>query len=154
MSSYNRVIIMGRLTRDPATKQIPNVEVCEFGIATNRKFKTANGEDREEVCFLDCTIFGKRAAVVQKYFAKGSPVLVEGHLKTEAWEDKQGGGKRSRLVLIVDDFQFVGPPAATARPDEPPLDDLVLRKPRIVTPAPAAAPIPDDAGFTADDIPF
>jgi single-strand DNA-binding protein len=109
MSSVNIIIIMGNLTRDPQLKYLPSqTPVCEFGVATNRRFKTADGEDREEVCFLDCVSYGKRADVMNQYLTKGSPVFIEGHLKYESWEDKNGGGKRSKVVVIVDKFEFVG----------------------------------------------
>ena len=109
MPSFNRVILAGNITRDPMLKQLPNgTSVCEFGIALNRKFKTANGEEREEVCFVDCSAFGKTSEVINQYMAKGKPIMLEGRLKYDSWEDKSGGGKRSKLSVIVDQFQFIG----------------------------------------------
>lgn len=109
MPSFNRVTLMGHLTRDPQLKYLPNqTAVTEFGIAMNNKWKTAQGEQREEVTFVDCACFGKRGEVVNQYFRKGAAIFVEGRLKYDTWEDKQGGGKRSKLSVIVEEFQFVG----------------------------------------------
>src|SRR3954468_20815278 len=109
MASYNRVLLLGNLTRDPALKYTPSqMAVCEFGVACNRKFRTAQGEDREEVTFVDVTAWGKQAEVINQYMTKGKPIFIEGRLKYDQWEDKQGGGKRSKLTVVVENFQFVG----------------------------------------------
>jgi single-strand DNA-binding protein len=109
MASFNKVILMGNLTRDPQLKYLPSqTAVAEFGLAMNRKFRTQQGEDREEVTFVDCAAFGKTADVINQYFTKGKPIFIEGRLKFDSWEDKQGGGKRSRLTVVVENFQFVG----------------------------------------------
>src|SRR6187401_2814676 len=109
MASFNRVLLMGNLTRDPQLKYLPSqTAVVEFGIACNRKFRTANGEDKEEVTYVDITSFGKQAEVINQYFQKGKPIFIEGRLKFDSWEDKQGGGKRSKLTVVVENFQFVG----------------------------------------------
>jgi single-strand DNA-binding protein len=100
---------MGNLTRDPALKYLPSqTAVVEFGLACNRKFKTANGEDREEVTFVDISAFGRQAEVINQYMTKGKPIFIEGRLKYDSWEDKQGGGKRHKLSVVVENFQFVG----------------------------------------------
>src|SRR5215213_1059550 len=110
MASFNKVLLMGNLTRDPQLKYLPssNTAVAEFGLACNRKFRTAQGEDREEVTFVDVTAFGKQAEVLNQYMTKGKPIFIEGRLKYDTWEDKQGGGKRSKLTVVVENFQFVG----------------------------------------------
>lgn len=110
MASFNQVILLGNLTRDVELRYIPasNTPVASFGLACNRKFKSANGEDREEVTFVDCTAFGKQAEVINQYFNKGKPIFIQGRLKFDTWEDKQGGGKRSKLSVVVENFQFVG----------------------------------------------
>jgi single-strand DNA-binding protein len=109
MANVNRVILIGNLTRDPQLKYLPSqTAVVEFGLATNRKFKAANGEDREEVCFVDCSAFGKTAEVINQYCQKGRPIFIEGRLKFDSWEDKQGGGKRSKLTVVIENFQFLG----------------------------------------------
>lgn len=99
---------MGNITRDPQTKHLPsNTVVVEFGLAVNRKWRSANGEDREDVLFVDCTCFGKPGEVIAQYCQKGKPLFVEGHLKLDQWEDKQGG-KRSKITVVVDNFQLMG----------------------------------------------
>jgi len=110
MASFNQVILLGNLTRDPQLSHIPtsNTAVVEFGLACNRRFKSANGEDREEVTFVDCTAYGKQAEVINQYCQKGKALFVQGRLKLDQWEDKQGGGKRSKLRVVVEQFQFVG----------------------------------------------
>jgi len=109
MANYNKVLLMGNLTRDPQLKYLPSqMAVVEFGIAVNRRFRTQSGEDREEVNFIDCSAWGKTGENINKYFQKGKPIFVEGRLKYDSWEDKQGGGKRSKLTVVVENFQFVG----------------------------------------------
>lgn len=109
MASFNKVILLGNLTRDPQMKYLPSqTPVTEFGLAVNRKFRTQSGEDREEVTFVDCTAFAKQAELIQQYFNKGKPIFIEGRLKYDTWEDKQGGGKRSKLTVVVENFQFIG----------------------------------------------
>ena len=109
MASFNKVILMGNLTRDPQLKYLPSqTAVTEFGLACNRKFKTQAGEDKEEVTFVDCTAFGRTGEVINQYFTKGKPIFIEGRLKYDSWEDKNGGGKRHKLTVVVDNFQFIG----------------------------------------------
>jgi single-strand DNA-binding protein len=109
MASYNRVILMGNLTRDPQLRYLPNqTAVVDIGLAVNHKFRTASGEDREEVCFIDCTAFGKQAEVINQYCQKGRPLLVEGRLKLDTWDDKQTGQKRSKHKVNIDNFQLLG----------------------------------------------
>jgi single-strand DNA-binding protein len=109
MASFNKVILMGNLTRDPQMKYLPSqTAVVEFGLACNRRYKTQSGEDKEEVTFVDCTAFGRTGEVINQYFTKGKPIFIEGRLKYDQWEDKQGGGKRSKLTVVIENFQFVG----------------------------------------------
>ena len=82
--------------------------VCDFGLAVNHKYRTKSGEDREEVLFIDCSCFGRGAEIINQYCQKGKQLLVEGRLRYETWEDKQGGGKRSKHSVSVDNFQFLG----------------------------------------------
>ncbi|HEX8912696.1 MAG TPA: single-stranded DNA-binding protein, partial [Humisphaera sp.] len=107
MASFNRVTLMGNLTRDPQLKQLPNTTVAEFGLAMSRKYRAGDGEDREEVCFVDCTAFGRQAETIGQYCQKGRPLLVEGRLKFDSWDDRTGG-KRSKLSVVVENFQFLG----------------------------------------------
>ncbi|MGC4031062.1 MAG: single-stranded DNA-binding protein [Tepidisphaeraceae bacterium] len=109
MAALNKVMLIGNLTRDPQLKYLPNqTAVCEFGLAVTRKFKSANGEQREDTAFVDCTVFGRGGEIFNQYMTKGKPVYVEGRLKLDQWEDKNGGGKRSKLSVVVEDFQFLG----------------------------------------------
>jgi single-strand DNA-binding protein len=109
MANYNKVILVGNLTRDPQMRYHPSqMPVTEFGLAVNHKFKTKTGEDREEVLFIDCTAFGRAGEIINQYCQKGKQILVEGRLKYDTWEDKQGGGKRSKHSVVVDNFQFLG----------------------------------------------
>jgi single-strand DNA-binding protein len=109
MASYNKVLLMGNLTRDPQLRYTPSqMAVAEFGIAVNNKFTTKSGESREEVCFVDITAWGKQAELINQYFQKGKPIFIEGRLKYDTWEDKNGGGKRHKLTVTLEGFQFVG----------------------------------------------
>jgi single-strand DNA-binding protein len=107
-ASFNKVMLMGNLTRDPQVKQLPsNTTVVEFGLAVSRKFKTASGEDREEVAFVDCSAFGRQAETINQFCTKGKPLFIEGRLKFDSWDDKGGQGKRSKLSVVVENFQFL-----------------------------------------------
>jgi single-strand DNA-binding protein len=111
MPSFNRVTLMGNLTRDPQIKHLPSsTTVADFGLAMNRHFKTGNGEDREEVCFIECSAFGRQAEVIGQYCKKGKPLFIEGRLKYDQWDDKASGAKRSKVSVVVENFQFVGGP--------------------------------------------
>jgi single-strand DNA-binding protein len=110
MSSYNKVILMGNLTRDPELRYTQgNMAICKFGLAVNRRFKdSSSGEWREEPTFVDVTMFGKRGEAFSKYHSKGKPAFVEGELRFDTWEDKQDGQKRSKLYVVAESFEFVG----------------------------------------------
>ncbi|MBI1368798.1 MAG: single-stranded DNA-binding protein [Planctomycetes bacterium] len=104
--SYNKILLMGNLTRDPELKYLPsNTPVAEFGLACNRKFKRQDGEMGEEVLFVDCTAFGRTAEVLNQYFKKGRPIFIEGRLKLDRWQDKDGGN-RSKHTVVIENFQF------------------------------------------------
>ncbi len=108
MASYNKVILMGNLTRDPQLSYLPSqTAVVEFSLATNRKYKKQDGSQGEEVCFTECKMFGKRAEVIHKYLHKGDPLFVEGRLKFDTWQ-AQDGSKRSKLSVFVESFEFMG----------------------------------------------
>jgi single-strand DNA-binding protein len=110
MASYNRVILMGNLTRDPELRYTQNqTAICKFGLAVNRRFKDGQtGEWKEEPTFIDVTIFGARAEPFARYHTKGKPAFIEGSLRLDTWEDKNGGGKRSKLYVVADTWEFVG----------------------------------------------
>ncbi len=108
MASYNKVILLGNLTRDPQLSYTPsNTAAVEFSLATNRKWKDQSGQQREEVCFADCQMYGRRAEVINKYLHKGDPLFIEGRLKFDSWQ-AQDGTKRSKLRVMVETFEFLG----------------------------------------------
>lgn len=105
----NVVVLGGNLTRDVEVKYTQsNMAVGTFGIANNRTFKTASGEKRDEVLFIDCTAWGKTAEIIAQYFSKGKPICVVGRLKLDTWQDKNDGSKRSKISLTVESFSFAG----------------------------------------------
>jgi len=107
MSSYNKVLLMGNLTREPKLAYLPSqTAVTEFGFAVNRKWKSKDGEDKSEVCFVDCQSFGRAAENINKYLHKGDPLFVEGRLALDSWT-AQDGTKRSKHRVIVESFQFI-----------------------------------------------
>jgi single-strand DNA-binding protein len=108
MAGYNKLILMGNLTRDPQFERGTNTDLVRFGIATNKRWKTKGGEDREEVMFIDCTAFGKLAEIIDEYCTKGKLVLLEGELRYETWES-DNGDKRSKHTMTVHNMQMVGP---------------------------------------------
>lgn len=106
--SFNKVFLMGNLTRDVEVRHTSgNQAVANMGLAVNRRYRTQSGENREEVTFVDCEAWGRTAEVMSQYLSKGRPVFIEGRLKLDEWEDRNGGGKRSKLKVVVDNFQFV-----------------------------------------------
>src|SRR5436309_7972191 len=107
MAYYILNILVGNLTLDPQLRYLPSqMAVVDFGLAVNHRYKTNTGEDREEVCFIDCSCFGRGAEVINQYCQKGKQLLVEGRLKLDTWDDKQTGQKRSKHKVIVDNFQL------------------------------------------------
>ncbi|MHC4711825.1 MAG: single-stranded DNA-binding protein [Planctomycetota bacterium] len=109
MANLNKVLLIGNLTRDPELRYTPGgTAVASFGLATNRKFRTSSGEDREDTCFVDINAFGRQAEVLSEYMAKGRQIFIEGRLHLDQWEDKQTGAKRSKLTVTVENFQFLG----------------------------------------------
>ena len=106
MASYNKIILMGNLTRDPELRYLPSqTAVVEFGLAVNRRWRAADGQMREDVCFIDCRCFGKQAETLKQYMAKGRCLLVEGRLELDTWE--KDGQKRSKHRVFVENFRFV-----------------------------------------------
>jgi single-strand DNA-binding protein len=150
MASVNRVILIGNLTRDPQLNYLPNnTAVCEFGIATNKKFKGRDGTVKEDVCFVDCTCFGKSGEAINQYMQKGGSIYIEGRLKLDQWEDKNSGGKRSKLKVVVEEFQFIGSKRDNGGDSQ---DDTHRSGGR--TENKVANPVDQDAGFSEEDLPF
>ena len=108
MSSYNKVLLMGNLTRDPESRSAGTTTVAQIGIAVSHKFKGSDGQTKEETTFIDCEAWGKTAENIVRYFTKGKPIFIEGRLKLDQWKDKNDGSNRSKLKVVVETFTFVG----------------------------------------------
>lgn len=107
MANFNKVILVGNLTRDPQLSYLPSqTAVVEFGLAVNRRYRTQDGQQREETCFVDCQAYGKQAEIINQYTSKGRQLLVDGRLKLDTWED-QNGQRRSKHRVVVENFQFM-----------------------------------------------
>ncbi|MHC4758305.1 MAG: single-stranded DNA-binding protein [Planctomycetota bacterium] len=142
MANFNKVLLMGNLTREPQLTYLPSqTAVVDFGLATNRKWKSQDGSQREETCFIDCRAFGRTAENINKYLSKGRPVFLEGRLTFDSWT-AQDGTKRSRHRVTVENFQFL-PGGGTAVNDAGRQDAMQ---------APDSAQTP--AAEASDDIPF
>ena len=142
---------MGNLTRDPELRYTPKgTAIAKVGLAVNRNWTSESGEKKEEVTFIDIDIFGRTAENVGQYMRKGRPILVEGRLKLDQWDDKQTGQKRSRLGVVAETVQFLGSapggageggPAPASRPARP-------------AAASAVEPVEGDGPPESDDVPF
>jgi single-strand DNA-binding protein len=107
MSSFNKILLMGNLTRDPQLSYTPSqTAVVDFGMAVNRRWTSRDGEKKEETCFVDCRAFGRIAENINKYLNKGRPVFIEGRLTFDSWT-AQDGSKRSKHRVTVENFQFL-----------------------------------------------
>jgi len=107
MASLNKVFLMGNMTRDPELRYTPSgTAVCEFGLAVSRQWTTPEGERKEDTCFVDCQMWGRRGEVISEYLRKGSPIFVEGRLSLDQWE--KDGQRRSRLRVVAENFEFIG----------------------------------------------
>jgi single-strand DNA-binding protein len=107
MSNFNKVVLVGNLVSDPELKEIgDNNSVVRFRMAINRRYTTKSGEKKEETTYIDCEMWGSRAGVISEYLKKSDPILVEGHLKQENWENKDGE-KRSKILVSIEDFEFL-----------------------------------------------
>ena len=156
MANYNKVILIGNLTRDPELRYTPKgTAIAKIGLAVNRTWKTDTGETREETTFVDVDAFGRQAEVIGQYMRKGRPFMVEGRLKLDQWEDKQTGQKRSKLGVVLESFTFLdsgnrpeggSPPAAAP--------DASRSRPGTVSAPPASEPDPGAAPPEEDDVPF
>jgi single-strand DNA-binding protein len=142
MPNYNKVLLMGHLTRDIECKYTPKgTAVAQIGLAVSRKWKDEAGEAKEEVAFIDCESWGRTAEVMCQYFHKGSPVFIEGRLKLDQWDDKQSGQKRSKLKVVVESFQFVA-----GKTDDTPKQDAPPSQPKR-EPLPSEQPADDNIPF-------
>lgn len=109
MRGFSKAIIAGNLTRDPELRSTPSgSNVCSFSVAVNRNYRDANGQNQEQVSFINCSAWGKLAEVINQYGRRGTGVLVSGRLEQRSWDDKATGQKRSAVEIVVEDFNFVG----------------------------------------------
>src|SRR5487761_2363460 len=149
MASFNKVILVGNLTRDPELRYTPKgTAIAKIGLAVNRVWTNEAGEKKEEVTFVDVDIFGRTAENVGQYMRKGRPILVEGRLRLDQWDDKQTGQKRSRLGVVAETVQFLGSASGAAEGGAP-------AAPRAARPAPAAPagePVEGDGPPESDDV--
>ena len=108
MANFNKVFLMGNMTRDPEVRYTPNgTAVCEFGLAVNRQWTGPDGQKKDETCFVDCQMWGRRGEVVAEYFRKGRPIFIEGRLQFDQWEGRDGQ-RRSKLRVVAENFEFIG----------------------------------------------
>lgn len=162
MPALNKVFLIGNLTRDPEVRQTPSGKsLCTFGLAMNRRYTTAQGEERQETCFVDVETWGSWAEACGTYLHKGEPVFVEGRLRYDQWEDRDSGERRSRLLVLAERGQFLGQPGRggstpegrpgppRSRPHPAPASDTQKE-------APPSAPVPsfEEISEGDDDIPF
>jgi single-strand DNA-binding protein len=151
----NKVTLAGRLTRDPEIKYTPSgTAIADFSLAVTRYYKNNAGESVDETDFIDVTAFGRSDEIIGKHLKKASPVYVEGRLKLDQWTDKQSGQPRSKLRVVAESMQFVGPrpqtqgSAVVASPDRRP-------GPTVPASTPAAKrPLDPDLDVAPDEIPF
>ena len=157
MASLNKVMLIGNLTRDPEVKYTPKgTAVAEIAIAINRNYTAADGQKKEEVTFIDVTLWERLAEIAGEYLKKGRPVFIEGRLQLDTWDDKATGQKRSRLRVRAEQMQLLGSregggggaPAAShdeegGRPTQRPAPRPVPARPK-----------PSEADDEGDDIPF
>ena len=164
MASVNKVMLIGNLTRDPEIKYTPKgTAIADIGLAVNRTYSTDSGEKREEVTFIDVTLWGRVAEIVGEYCKKGRPLYVEGRLQLDTWDDKTTGQKRSKLKVVGENIQLLGSREGGAgggggggggehgegRAESRPASSF--KKPASPPPRPPADP---DLDAEPDDIPF
>jgi single-strand DNA-binding protein len=146
MANLNKVLLIGRLTRDPELRYTQNgTAVVEFGLAMNRNYTTADGQKKEDTCFVTVIMWQKKAEIISQYMRKGRQIFIEGRLELDSWQTSDGQ-KRSKLRVVGSNFQFLGPPPDGASSAKPP----------------ASAPPPErnedkyteDMGIADDDVPF
>jgi single-strand DNA-binding protein len=177
MASLNKVMLIGNCTRDPEIRYTPKgTAVTELGLAVNRRYSADNGERREEVTFIDVTLWGKTAEVAAQYLKKGRPLFVEGRLRLDSWDDKQTGQKRSKLSVVGENIEFLGsresgggeggggggydreysdePPRQQSRPARPPQGQQGGGRPQGRPAQAPKPPVDPDLDVEGDDIPF
>ena len=122
MANYNKVTLLGTLTRDPETKETQSgLAIAKLGLAINRSYKSKTGEKVEDTTFVDVDAFGKQAETLAKYMSKGKQILIDGRLKTDTWNDKTTGKERSKLGVVLESFQFIGGEASGKKENYKPM---------------------------------
>jgi single-strand DNA-binding protein len=145
MASFNKVILLGNLTRDPEVRYTPKGSaVCDLGIAVNRAYTTDSGERREEVTYVDVVLWARLAEIAGEYLKKGRPVFIEGRLQLDSWDDKQTGQKRTKLRIVGETMQLLG-----GRPTGAAADSAGESRQATAPPKQSAPAEPDE-----DEIPF
>jgi single-strand DNA-binding protein len=154
MASFNKVILVGNLTRDPELRYTPKgTAIAKIGLAVNRVWTNEAGEKKEEVTFVDVDVFGRTAENVGQYMRKGRPILIEGRLRLDQWDDKQTGQKKSKLGVVAETVQFLGS-APGAGEGGAPAAPRAARPAAAPSSAPAAEPVEGDGPHESDDVPF
>ena len=154
MANFNKVILAGNLTRDPEMRYTPKgTAIANFGLAINRKWKSESGETKEETTFVDIEAWDRQAEVVAQYFKKGNPILVEGRLKLDQWEDKNTHQKQSKLKVVLEGFSFIDSKGADGGvpSDAPRARPAAATTTATDAPAPAEPEAPEPE---QDDVPF
>jgi len=153
MASFNKVILMGNLTRDPELRYTPKgTAIAKIGLAVNRVWTNEAGEKKEEVTFVDVDVFGRTAENVGQYMRKGRPIMVEGRLKLDQWDDKATGAKRSKLGVVAETVQFLGSAPGAGEGGGAPAAPRAARP--AAASAPASEPVEGDGPPESDDVPF
>lgn len=150
MASYNKVTLMGNLTREPEFKPVGTSTLANLGLAVNRRYTSASGEKREEVTYVDVSFWGKMADLLQKFqVAKGTPLFIDGRLHLDTWEDKASGQKRSKLRVVGETFQLLQPKGGAGFSSNTPAGAT----PRATSAQSSAAPSSNNE-IDEDQIPF
>jgi single-strand DNA-binding protein len=151
MANFNKVILAGNLTRDPELRYTPKgTAVARITLAVNRTWKSESGENKEEVSFVDVDVWGRQAEVISQYMKKGRPLLVEGRLKQDTWEDKNTKQKQSKLKVVLESFSFID----SNRGDSGGSSEAPRSRPAATSTTPAPEGGEADAPPEGDDVPF
>jgi len=158
MASFNKVILAGNLTRDPELRYTPKgMAVVKLGMAVNHKWKSESGEAKEEVTFVDVEAWGRQAEVIAQYMRKGRPLLVEGRLKLDTWEDKNTHQKQSKLKVVLETFSFIDSKGPDSGGGGGGGGGMSAGAPRSAAPSPKPAAEPPESNEPPpedDDVPF
>ena len=155
MASFNKVILVGNLTRDPELRYTPKgTAIAKIGVAVNRVWTNEAGEKKEEVTFVDVDVFGRTAENVGQYMRKGRPILIEGRLRLDQWDDKQTGQKKSKLGVVAETVQFLGSPGGGEGGGGGGAPASRAARPASAPAAPPSEPVEGDEPPSGDDVPF